>query len=85
MYWLISYLAGNAGGLGGGSGALGFRFSPEFENAMIWGPCTSSESKQEGIEGSKSVLAAAEYESKDDDLIWRLLNGIGLIKFWFSA
>ena len=66
---MIPYLAGNAGGLGGGSGALGFRFSPEFENAMICCPCTSSESKQEETGGSKSALAAAEYESKDDDLI----------------
>ena len=69
LFGMISYLAGNAGGLGGGSGALGFLFSPEFGNAMFWGPCTSSESKQEGTEGVKSVLADAEYESKDDDLI----------------
>ena len=39
-----SYLAGRAGGLGGGSGALGFLISPEFRKEVFSIPSMSFES-----------------------------------------
>ena len=48
-----SYLAGNAGGLGGGSGALGFLIIPESRKEVFSIPSMSFESELEGNNWSK--------------------------------